>query len=165
MATETAAARGVRTLVGVGFCGAIAPDLTRGDLLVPTGAVAGDGTSRGYCAERYPAVADHALVAALHRLSPDALHDVLVHSVDAVCTQDSALVQRCRALRVSALDMEISAVLTFARPRGVRAATLLVTSDHPGNGTLTDGTRLSAGTRRAAKLAREVVTSDLPELD
>ena len=173
MAIEAAADRGVRTLIGLGFCGAIASDLGCGDLLVPTGAVAGDGVSAAYCPERYPAVADRALVAALHRSAADAapsdgladglvLHDGLVHSVDAVFLQDSALIERCRALRVAGIDMETSAVLTVARICGIRAATVLVTSDHPGLGIPTDGARLSEGARRAVDVALQVVSGDHP---
>ena len=40
MAVQAAAARGVRTLIGVGCCGAVADTLTCGELLVPSGAVA-----------------------------------------------------------------------------------------------------------------------------
>ncbi|MFF3644034.1 hypothetical protein [Streptomyces sp. NPDC002564] len=161
MALEAAAARGVRTVLGLGYCGAISPELTCGDLLVPTGAVSRDGTTAAYCPDGYPAVADHGLVTALHRAATDPLHDGLVCSVDAVYTQDSALVEQCRRRRVAGLDMETSAVLTVARLRGVRAATVLVASDHPGSGALTEGAALARGTRRALDLALEVVTGDL----
>ncbi|WP_169317358.1 phosphorylase family protein [Actinacidiphila oryziradicis] len=165
MAVQAAAARGVRTLIGVGYCGAVADTLSCGDLLVPTGAVAADGTSRAYCAERYPAVADHQLVRALHDTAPGTLHDGVVLSLDAVFTQDSALVERCRALRVSGIDMETSAVLTVARLNGVRAATVLVASDHPGLGVPTDGALLGAGSARAMELVLKAVTGRVAELD
>ncbi|MFF3505576.1 hypothetical protein [Streptomyces sp. NPDC003247] len=165
MAVQAAAARGVRILIGVGYCGAVADSLSCGDLLVPTGAVAADGTSAAYCAERYPAVADHQLVRALHDTAPGTLHDGLVLSLDAVFTQDSALVDRCRVLRVSGIDMETSAVLTAARLNDVRAATVLVASDHPGLGVPTDGALLSAGSDRALELVLGAVTSHVAELD
>jgi uridine phosphorylase len=159
MTIEAAARRGVRTLIGLGFCGAIAADLGCGDLLVPSGAVAADGTSAGYCAERYPAVADRQLTGTLHRLAGN-LHDGLVYSLDAVFAQDDALIDRCRKLRVSAIDMETSAVLTVARLQGVRAATILVASDHPGQGLRTDGELLSVGAERAIGLALTAAGDD-----
>lgn len=165
MAVQAAAARGVRTLIGIGYCGAIADTLTCGELLVPSGAVAADGTSTAYCAERYPAVADHQLVRALHDTAPGTLHDGLALSLDAVFTQDSALVERCRVLRVSGIDMETSAVLTVARLNGVRAATVLVASDHPGLGVPTVGALISAGSDRAMELVLEAVTGRVAELD
>ncbi|MFE9439892.1 hypothetical protein ACFYO2_12905 [Streptomyces sp. NPDC006602] len=165
MAVEAAAARGVHTLIGMGYCGAIAPEINCGDLVVPTGAVAGDGTSAAYCSERYPAVADHSLVTALRQASGGRMHDGLVHSLDAVLTQDSALVERCRRLRVSAIDMETSAVLTVARLRQVRAATVLVASDHPGRGIYTDPVMLTAGSRSAVEVVLEAVSNLAAELD
>jgi uridine phosphorylase len=156
MTVEAAARRGVRTLIGLGFCGAIADELRCGDLLVPSGAVAADGTSAGYCPERYPAVADREVTSALHRLANN-LHDGLVYSVDAVFAQDDALIDRCRNLRVAAIDMETSAVLTVARLQGVRAATILVASDHPGQGLRSDGALLTAGAERAIGLALAAV--------
>jgi uridine phosphorylase len=165
MTVQAAAARGVRTLIGIGYCGAIASTLTCGDLLAPSGAVAADGTSAAYCAERYPAVADHRLLQALHATAPGSLHDGLVLSLDAVFTQDSALVERCRALRVSGIDMETSALFTVARLNGVRAATVLVASDHPGLGVPTDGTLLGAGGERAVDVVLEAVTGRVAELD
>ncbi|MGW2475144.1 phosphorylase family protein [Streptomyces sp. NPDC001665] len=158
MAVQAAAARGVRSLFGVGYCGAIADAIGCGDLVVPTGAVSADGTSRAYCPERYPAVADHSLVSLLKQVTGGQVHDGLVHSLDAVLTQDSALVDRCRATHVDALDMETSAVLTVARLHGVRAATVLVASDHAGAGRHTDGDLLDAGTRRAVDVVLEAVS-------
>ena len=61
--------------------------------------------------------------------------------------------------------METSAVLTVARLRGVRAATVLVASDHAGLGRPTDPERLSQGVRRAMALALRVVSGDHPERD
>src|SRR5262245_23294921 len=56
---------GARILLRVGNSGGLAPDLALGDLVVTTGAVRDDGTSRSYVAPEFPAVADHALVGAL----------------------------------------------------------------------------------------------------
>ncbi|MFD9454269.1 hypothetical protein ACFWBC_14420 [Streptomyces sp. NPDC059985] len=159
MAIQAAAGRGVRSLVGVGYCGAVADDLRCGDLLVPTGAVSADGTSAALCPGRYPAVADHQLVRALHDTAPGTLRDGLVHTLDAVYTQDSALVEECRRTGVSGIDMETAAVLTAARLSGMRAATLLVASDHPGLGLPTDGALIGAGFDRAMGLALEALTA------
>lgn len=117
MLVDAAAQRGLRVLIGLGYCGAISDRLTCGDLLAPSAALSGDGTSGSYAPARYPAVADLGLLTALHAADPN-LHDGLVHSLDAVYTQDDALVDDCARLRVDALDMETSAVLTVARLRG-----------------------------------------------
>jgi len=158
MAVEAAAHRGVRRIVGIGYCGGVSAHLSCGDLLIPYAAVAGDGTSTSYLPERYPAVADPDLYCALRRLDAKAIGG-MVWSLDAVLMQDAAFVRRCRQLRVDGVDMETAAVLTVARLRGVSAATVLVVSDHPGRGERTDTARLSAGTKRAIELVTAAVGS------
>jgi len=55
---EELARAGVRTLVRIGNSGGLAEDLALGDLVITTGAVREDGTSRSYVVPEYPAVAD-----------------------------------------------------------------------------------------------------------
>ncbi len=56
---------GARLLIRVGTCGALQPNIEPGDVIVATGAVRGDGTSREYVPLEYPALADYRVVAAL----------------------------------------------------------------------------------------------------
>src|SRR5512138_117772 len=49
---------GAHTFLRVGNSGGLDPSLALGDLVVTTGAVRDDGTSRSYVAPEYPAVAD-----------------------------------------------------------------------------------------------------------
>ncbi len=56
---------GAHTFVRIGNSGGLAPELELGDLVVTTGAVRDDGTSRAYVTPEYPAVSDHRLVGAL----------------------------------------------------------------------------------------------------
>ncbi len=56
---------GVRTIIRVGTCGGMALDVMGGDLVVATGAIRAEGTSREYLPIEFPAVADHAVTTAL----------------------------------------------------------------------------------------------------
>ena len=56
---------GVRTVIRVGTCGGMALDVVGGDLVVATGAIRAEGTSREYLPIEFPAVANHAVTAAL----------------------------------------------------------------------------------------------------
>ncbi len=156
LAVDLLVRRGAREIIGLGFCGGIDESLRGGDVFLPLAAVSSDGTSRAYAPERYPAVADPAL---LSRLTPGGTAErvALVWSVDAVLTQDSTFVGRCRALGVGAVDMETAALLTVARLRGARAATVLVVSDHPGRGECADPDRLSAGAEAAIGIVLRAV--------
>lgn len=63
---------GADTFVRVGTCGGIDLDVKGGDIVIATGAVRMEGTSREYAPIEYPAVADlevaNALVAAAKEL-------------------------------------------------------------------------------------------------
>lgn len=56
---------GVRTVIRVGTCGGMAHKVCGGDLVVATGAIRAEGTSREYLPIEFPAVADHEVTAAL----------------------------------------------------------------------------------------------------
>ena len=56
---------GVRTVIRVGTCGGMALDVVGGDLVVATGAIRAEGTSREYLPIEFPAVANHAVTTAL----------------------------------------------------------------------------------------------------
>lgn len=65
IALEELAAIGADTFVRVGTCGGIRLDVKSGDLVVATGAVRMEGTSREYAPVEYPAVANFDVLTAL----------------------------------------------------------------------------------------------------
>lgn len=56
---------GADTFIRVGTCGAMQPEILGGDLIIATGAVRNEGTSREYAPIEYPAVPDIGIVNAL----------------------------------------------------------------------------------------------------
>lgn len=145
---------GAHTFLRVGNSGGLAPDLSLGDLVVTTGAVRDDGTSRTYVAPEYPAVADHRLVAALlaaaaRRGAP--CRAGITWSLDAfyarnaILAEDGSLrsmiaggywtrgleerIADMRAARVLNCEMEAGVLLTLAGLFGVRAGAICVVSD------------------------------------
>ena len=65
IALEELANLGVHTFIRVGTCGGIDLDVLCGDLVVASGAVRMDGTSREYAPTEYPAVPDFQVLSAL----------------------------------------------------------------------------------------------------
>jgi len=65
IAVEELAQVGVRTLIRVGSTGSIQKEITVGDLIIATGAVRLDGTSKQYVRSEYPALAHYEVVLAL----------------------------------------------------------------------------------------------------
>ena len=57
---------GAHTLIRVGTCGGMAHKVVGGDLVVASAAIRQEGTSREYLPIEFPAVADFAVVSALH---------------------------------------------------------------------------------------------------
>jgi len=137
IAVEELARVGAKTLIRVGSCGGIQPEVDVGDLVITRGAVRQEGTSDEYVREDYPAVADHAVVAALVAAAEELGHD---YHVGVTASTDSFYAGQSRAgfggfeaagsdERIAALvdagvlnfEMEASAILTLASLYGLRA--------------------------------------------
>jgi uridine phosphorylase len=65
IAVDELAQLGAKTFIRVGTCGAIAPEVQPGDVVITTGAVRLDGASLQYAPIEYPAVAHYEIVGAL----------------------------------------------------------------------------------------------------
>lgn len=65
IAVEELAACGVHTLIRIGTCGGISLDVRSGDVVIASGAVRQDGTSREYAPIEFPAVPDADVLFAL----------------------------------------------------------------------------------------------------
>ena len=65
IAMEELAAIGADTFIRVGTCGGIDLDVQSGDIVVATGAIRHEGTSREYAPIEFPAVSDFAVASAL----------------------------------------------------------------------------------------------------
>jgi uridine phosphorylase len=151
---EELAKVGARTLIRVGNSGGLDPALGLGDLVISSGAVRDDGTSRSYIAPEYPAVAHYEVVAALvesARAAGATAHVGLTWSLDAfyarnaIARADGGVDSMCfggyrppelesklialRAARVRNCEMEAGVLLTLAGLYGLQAGCICVVSD------------------------------------
>ena len=67
IAMEELVKAGAHTFIRVGTCGGMDPAVKSGDLVIATGAVRAEGTSREYAPVEFPAVADPDVVCALRK--------------------------------------------------------------------------------------------------
>ena len=125
---------GADTFIRVGTCGGIALSVQSGDIVVATGAVRQEGTSREYAPIEYPAVPDFTLTAALidaAKALGKTCHAGVVQCKDSFYGQHSPgrmpvsaeLLEKWEAWRrlgVKASEMESAALFTVAASRGVR---------------------------------------------
>lgn len=121
---------GARTLVRIGTCGALVPDLRLEELLAVTAAVPSDGTSAALGASA-PVRSDlrlfEALLAAAE--SRGGARPAMVASSDLFYDDRPGVVDRWLAAGAIAVEMEAATVLRLAERRGAAAACLLVVTD------------------------------------
>ncbi len=132
---------GADTFVRVGTCGGMQTEVLSGDLIVATGAVRMEGTSKEYAPIEYPAVADYevlsALVSASQKLGVN-------HHVGVVQCKDAFFGQHCPellpqkqilqqkweawcAMGCLGSEMESAALFIVAQALRVRCGTVLLT--------------------------------------
>ena len=138
---------GVHTLLRVGTCGALQPEVKMGDLVIAIASVRSEGTPDGYVPKEYPAVASLDVVNALVEAAEAArarYHVGVMRSVDALYS-DLVPDQMPRPdLRnelemwtkagVIGNDMETSTLYVVSRLRQMRAGTICLTVDEVGAG-------------------------------
>lgn len=130
---------GVDTFVRVGTCGGMNEKVKAGDVVIATGAIRMEGTSREYLPIEFPSVADFGLVRDLvHGAAAVGVpcHTGVVQSKDSFYGQHapSSMPNGAELLRkwdawiaggCLASEMEAAAIYAVAAARGVKAATVL----------------------------------------
>jgi uridine phosphorylase len=139
IAMEELASLGAHTFIRVGTCGGMDMKVRSGDLVIATGSVRQEGTSREYAPIEFPAVADFDVTCALSN-SARALslphHTGIIQCKDSFYGQHSPermpvsyeLLNKWEAwkrLGVLASEMESSALFVAASALGVRCGTVL----------------------------------------
>jgi len=130
--TEILCGAGAEALIRVGSCGSLQDDIKIGDLVIVTGALRGDGTSRYYVAENFSTVSHGDIINALKQAADELkvrYHLGWIFTTDALFQETPNLIEQLNQQNVSSIDMVTSAFLTIAQVRGKRAGALLAVSD------------------------------------
>jgi uridine phosphorylase len=134
IAMEELAALGTHTFIRVGTCGGMATQVRAGDLIIATGAIRMEGTSREYAPIEFPAVPDFSALCALVQAAENLrkpYHAGVVQCKDSFYGQHSPqsmpvapeLLYKWEAwkqLGTLGSEMESAALFTVAAARGVR---------------------------------------------
>lgn len=156
---------GVRQLVRVGSCGALADSLRLRDVIAAIGASSDSASNR----LRFEGVIDYAPVSdfALLRGAVDVaaqrgvqLKVGQVLSTDTFYTDRPELPARLAEYGVLAVEMETSALYTLAAKFGARALTLLTVSDHIVRGEETSADERERSFSEMAEIALDTVVAD-----
>ncbi len=140
IAMEELANVGARDFIRVGSCATLKEDIQIGDLIISTGAVRLDGTSKQYVRPEYPAVASYEVVMALVEAA-DSLdldyHLGITASTDSfylgqsrpgfnnyVQSWSTTLIDNLQKANVANFEMEAATLFTVAGIYGFRAGTV-----------------------------------------
>ncbi len=133
IAFEELIAAGARTIIRVGTCGGLQPDVHAGQLIIATAAVQNTGYVRETVPEGYPAFADPALASALKRKAAGVdqpvrsgivlTRDNFYAGVAAPASVDYRVMAQARVL---AVEMECAALFVVGSLRGIATAAILV---------------------------------------
>ena len=131
---------GIKTMIRVGTCGGIKPEVKAGDVIVVSGAVRQEGTSLQYVPIEYPAIADVDLVCSLRDAAAELgypCHIGIAQSKDSFYGQhDPARMpvgyelqdkwEAWKKAGVLASEMETATLFTVASVYGMKASAILL---------------------------------------
>ena len=137
MLLESLIVWGVREVIFVGWCGAIDPCLSIGDLVLPAEAVIEEGTSRLYEQNDLGTVkasnkVTHLIRRALNRKGIEYVEGK-IWTTDGIYRETVDKVKAYQRRQVLAVEMELSALISVGRFRNIDVGALLVVSDHLGD--------------------------------
>ena len=131
IAMEELIACGGKYFIRVGSAGAVNSRIKLGDLVICSGAIREDGTSKSYVMPEYPAVADVRLTNLMLGICEELEYP---HHYGVVRSHDALYMAHGDELRdywnkrnVISSDMETSTILTLASLKGVKAGSILNT--------------------------------------
>ncbi|MBU0986581.1 MAG: nucleoside phosphorylase [Proteobacteria bacterium] len=157
---ENLIAWGASKIIFFGWCGTISPTVKIGDIIVPNGAIIDEGTSRHYLIDDdKPVRPSHRLLEKTRQTLEKAgldFHEGLVWSTDAIYRETRPKVEGFQKQKALAVEMELSALFTVARYRGIEAAAILVVSDDVSTFTWRPGFKAS-GFIESRKAVAEVI--------
>ncbi|QTA89455.1 nucleoside phosphorylase [Desulfonema magnum] len=130
---EPLIAWGAQKIIFFGWCGAISHDIKIGDIIIPSGAVIDEGTSKHYNADESEIAKPSPHIV---EKTKDALRkrditfrEGVIWSTDAIYRETREKVEDFQTKNVLAVDMELSALFTVGKFRNVEVGAVLVVSD------------------------------------
>ncbi|BCJ43354.1 purine nucleoside phosphorylase DeoD-type [Actinoplanes ianthinogenes] len=156
---------GVKSVIRIGSCGALAMDLNLGDVIAAIGSATDSNMNR----TRFDGLIDYAPVAdfgllrtavdtAAARGVPMRVGPIL--AADAFYTDRPDLYDALAQYGVLAVEMESAAIYTIAARYGAKALTILTVSDHIKRGEAMDSAEREQGFSNMVKIGLDTITAD-----
>ena len=161
MYLEVAASAGVRSVIGLGYCGGITAEAAVGALFVPASALALDGTTRAYGlggeAGPDPGLTDSLLNACRERGVPASSGRIA--SIDAIMLESDEMLADLRGRGAAAVDLETGCLFALAGRLGVSVAAMHIVSDNAAAGDIDERGRHMLGADSQIGVALGVLAS------
>jgi purine-nucleoside phosphorylase len=155
MIVETLIAWGARKIIFMGWCGAVAKEVQIGDIVLPSGSLVDEGTSRHYGqSPSDTATPSQKLLQQTRKKlaeSGQPYQEGLIWTTDAAFRETPEKVRAFQAKGVLAVEMELSALFAVGKFHGAEVVGLLVVSDEVS--TLTWKPGFKSRTFKAGRLA------------
>ena len=120
---------GVKAMIRIGSCGALQNNIKLGDLVLASGAIRDDGTSKAYVDVSFPAIPDPELLNNCIEVSKELnypYHIGVVHSHESFYIDNNDEIEEAWSkLGVLGSDMETSTLFTVGLIRGIKTASIL----------------------------------------
>ncbi len=129
---EKLVALGVKNFLAFGWCGSLQSNVVIGDVIMPSGALSEEGTSRHYpvnATQPGPAPEIQAPLREGLKKTNLNVHEGVVWTTDAPFREMVSKVVKFQNEGILAVEMEVSALFTVAHFREVRLAAVLAVSD------------------------------------
>lgn len=127
-----------RNIVYTGAIGALKENIGIGDIIVPTGAIRGEGASKYHAEEWYPAVASFELLRKTAPILEDAfsrlgvnVHYGIIYTTDSFTAEKGEFLEKLGKMNIVGIEMETSAIFTIANLQGRNVMAIHVVSDNP----------------------------------
>lgn len=167
IATEELANVGAKVFIRIGSSAALQPEMKIGDLLISTGAMKNEGTSKFYVPDCFPAVPDfeftNLLVQTARELKDELGYDVHVGisaTDDAFYGETEEWIKKLINLGISNVEMEASAIFTIAHLRKLKAACICGVSGNLNTGEViyeTENVKLAQAWDNEIKVVLETI--------
>jgi uridine phosphorylase len=159
------------TMIRVGSCGSLQPDIAIGDLIITSGSVRLENTSTHFVDEGYPAVAHHevvlALIAAADQVgapyhvgltaSASGFYGAQGKAVGGLKPKDPDVAERLASWNVLNMEMESSTLFTLGNLAGVRTGAVCTAYANRATGEWFDDTQRAAADDAAERVGLEAV--------
>ena len=169
MILENLIAWGARKIFFLGWCGAVAEKVKIGDIILPTSAVIGEGTSPHYGATTNCfSKASSSMASMVQKVMIDShidFHTGSIWTTDAVYRETRQQVATHQQNGILAVEMEISALYSVARFRRVDTIGLLVVSDELSSMRWRPGfkdARFVQGRQTACEVIKRICQASIP---